>query len=113
MFDNIRKVRKSKIALVFFHPTPLNCDRREKNSRQTNRYKIHETNLAIHNDNQCHATDKDDKRRKVEYLNQFRDENKRLMELREEQRKIQVVIEHGREREILRYNPINWSCSLK
>lgn len=86
---------------------------RDKESRQSNRYKIQETNLALHNDNECHLTDKDDKRRKLEYLKQFRDENKRLMELREEQRKIQVVIEHGREREILRYNPINWTCSLK
>ncbi|RXM91993.1 hypothetical protein EOD39_20600 [Acipenser ruthenus] len=46
-------------------------------------------------------------------LTVFRDENKRLMEQSWKERSVSRSLEALRERELLQYNPINWSGTLK
>ncbi|XP_051777263.1 uncharacterized protein LOC127526254 isoform X2 [Erpetoichthys calabaricus] len=49
----------------------------------------------------------------AQILRTFRDENKRLMEQIRHQRSLSRLQETTRERELLQYNPLNWSGTLK
>ncbi|XP_059505622.1 uncharacterized protein LOC125460400 isoform X2 [Stegostoma tigrinum] len=47
------------------------------------------------------------------FLQAFRDENKKLMEIQWKEKRLAKSLDSLRERELLQYNPINWSCTLK
>ncbi|XP_048462447.1 uncharacterized protein LOC109927078 isoform X2 [Rhincodon typus] len=47
------------------------------------------------------------------FLRAFRDENKKLMEIQWKEKRLAKSLDSLRERELLQYNPINWSCTLK
>ncbi|XP_059800711.1 uncharacterized protein LOC132378059 isoform X3 [Hypanus sabinus] len=47
------------------------------------------------------------------FLQAFRDENKKLMEMQWKERRLAKSMDCLREREMLQYNPINWSGTLK
>ncbi|XP_068107605.1 uncharacterized protein [Hyperolius riggenbachi] len=47
------------------------------------------------------------------FLRKYRDENKRLMESKWQENRLTRSLELLRERELLQYNPINWSGTLK
>ncbi|XP_061112678.1 uncharacterized protein LOC133138169 [Conger conger] len=46
-------------------------------------------------------------------MRQYRDENKRLMEQCWRDRAVSRSLEKLKDRELLQYNPLNWSCTLK
>ncbi|XP_064154420.1 uncharacterized protein LOC135234120 isoform X1 [Anguilla rostrata] len=46
-------------------------------------------------------------------MRQYRDENKRLMEQCWRDKAVSRSLEMLRDRELLQYNPLNWSCTLK
>ncbi|XP_069792843.1 uncharacterized protein [Narcine bancroftii] len=47
------------------------------------------------------------------FLQAFRDENKKLMEIQWKEKRLAKSMDSLREREMLQYNPINWSGTLK
>lgn len=57
--------------------------------------------------------DLEQNRTRARALTVFRDENKRLMEQSWKERSVSRSLEALRERELLQYNPINWSGTLK
>lgn len=75
--------------------------------------KVKETERAIAYDRECRMNDAHEYFRKHNYLMQFRDGNKNLMENTWDAKKYNKHVEDRIDRERLRYNPINWSCSLK
>lgn len=75
--------------------------------------KVQESVEATDRDNQTRIEDAMDFFRKYEYLKTFRDENKRVMESSWTQKRRQKTEENLYDREQMKYNPINWSCSLK
>ncbi|KAG7472236.1 hypothetical protein MATL_G00106820 [Megalops atlanticus] len=50
---------------------------------------------------------------RAQEMRQYRDENKRLMEQSWRDRAVSRSLEALRDRELLQYNPLNWSCTLK
>ncbi|KAJ8394775.1 hypothetical protein AAFF_G00041300 [Aldrovandia affinis] len=50
---------------------------------------------------------------RAQEMRQYRDENKRLMEQCWRDRAVSRSLETLRDRQLLQYNPINWSCTLK
>ncbi|XP_002739391.1 uncharacterized protein LOC100377244 [Saccoglossus kowalevskii] len=74
--------------------------------------KVHESEVAVDYDRKCLEDDHEDVVKKAIYLKQFRDENKKLMEWKEEQDRLNRVLQNKYERELVRYNPINWSHTL-
>ncbi|XP_043934646.1 uncharacterized protein LOC122807730 [Protopterus annectens] len=57
--------------------------------------------------------DLEQRRNKANFMHSFRDENKKLMELKWKERRIASAWEMLKDREILQYQPINWSGTLK
>lgn len=57
--------------------------------------------------------DLEQERAKALFLRKYRDENKRLMENRWQENRLTRSLETLKERELLQYNPINWSGTLK
>ncbi|XP_030062626.1 uncharacterized protein LOC115472476 [Microcaecilia unicolor] len=57
--------------------------------------------------------DLEQERTKALFLQRFRDENKKLMETKWKENRLIKSLEIIRERELLQYNPINWSGTLK
>lgn len=74
--------------------------------------RIKESDFAINYDRICLQQDKEERINKEKYLQQFRNENKRLMELRAEQQKRNTEKRHLEERDLLQQSPINWSHTL-
>lgn len=74
--------------------------------------RIKESDFAINYDRICLQQDKEERINKEKYLQQFRNENKRLMELRAEQQKKNRQMRHLEERNLLQQSPINWSHTL-
>ncbi|XP_020606817.1 uncharacterized protein LOC110045557 [Orbicella faveolata] len=74
--------------------------------------KTKESDFAINYDRVCTQQDREDRINKERYLQQFRNENKRLMELRAEQQKKNTQARHHEERSLLQQSPINWSHTL-
>jgi hypothetical protein len=72
-----------------------------------------ESDRAINFDRKCLEDDRAAFQKKSAFLRQFRDENKRLMELKEQQRKLNRLHGNQSDVELLRYNPINWSQTLR
>lgn len=75
--------------------------------------KVRETEQAISYDRECRMNDAMEYHRKHAYLMQYRDGNKKQMEDRWANTRYNRELENRIDRERLRYNPINWSCSLK
>lgn len=71
-----------------------------------------ESDFAISYDRICLQQDKEDRVNKEKYLQQFRNENKKLMELRAEHQKNDTQMRHLEERNLLLQSPINWSHTL-
>ncbi|CAJ0948580.1 unnamed protein product [Ranitomeya imitator] len=57
--------------------------------------------------------DLEQERAKALFLRRYRDENKRLMEKKWQENRLTRSMETLKERELLQYNPINWSGTLK
>lgn len=74
--------------------------------------KTKESDFAINYDRICLQQDRQDRINKEKYLQQFRNENKRLIELRAEQQKNNRESRHLEERNLLQQSPINWSHTL-
>ncbi|WAR25065.1 hypothetical protein MAR_010769 [Mya arenaria] len=72
-----------------------------------------ETQQAIEYDRHCRQSDATEYHNKHSYLMQYRDTNKQQMEDRWATNRYNRELENRIDRERLRYNPINWSCSLK
>ncbi|PVD25279.1 hypothetical protein C0Q70_15779 [Pomacea canaliculata] len=81
--------------------------------RQQLKDKVRESEAAVEYDRQCLVQDYEAFSKKNDYLKQYRDENKRFMESQWQQRRIERMLENHYDREVLRYNPINWSGTLK
>ncbi|XP_013393263.1 uncharacterized protein LOC106161884 [Lingula anatina] len=75
--------------------------------------KVKESQAAAAYDQKCNNEDVENFRNRFLYLTKFRDENKRLMEKFWLERERSKIFEDTYDREQLRYNPINWSCTLK
>ncbi|XP_033116406.1 uncharacterized protein LOC117116464 [Anneissia japonica] len=75
--------------------------------------KVKESEDAVNYDKKCINEDKEAYQKKITFLMQFRDENKRLIESREEQRRLEARYRNRSEQELLRYNPINWTQTLR
>ncbi|XP_071484785.1 uncharacterized protein [Diadema antillarum] len=75
--------------------------------------RVKESETAVAYDKQCLTADKDAFVKKAIYLHKFRDENKKIMENKEQDERINRRNQHKMERELLCYNPINWSQSLR
>ncbi|CAG5135434.1 unnamed protein product [Candidula unifasciata] len=71
-----------------------------------------ESHLAVEYDRQCKVKDLQELVNKFSYLKRFRDENKVCMEEAWQRARINKAKTDKYEREILRYNPINWSGTL-
>ncbi|KAL9959672.1 hypothetical protein ACROYT_G033015 [Oculina patagonica] len=80
--------------------------------KQATSDKTKESEFAINYDRVCIQQDREDRINKERYLQQFRNENKRLMELRAEQQKNNTQARHQEERSLLQQSPINWSHTL-
>ncbi|KAL5015389.1 hypothetical protein ScPMuIL_009659 [Solemya velum] len=85
----------------------------DTSKRQMFRENTMESKQAIDLDRKTLRNDAEDTMKKRAYLNQFRDSNKRFMEERWERKRILRMQEQNIDSERLRYNPINWSCTLK
>ncbi|XP_071982967.1 uncharacterized protein [Engystomops pustulosus] len=57
--------------------------------------------------------DLEQERARALFMRRYRDENKRLMESKWHENRLTRSMETLRERELLQYNPINWSGTLK
>lgn len=75
--------------------------------------KVRETEQAIAYDRDCRVNDAKEYFRKHNYLMQYRDGNKQQMEEKWAYHRYNRELENRIDRERLRYNPINWSCTLK
>ena len=81
----------------------------QKDAKQ-NKVKETKTVVALDQSNQDSDSKRDGTR--SQYLKQYRDQNKILMETRAANSRAQREEENRRERELLTYDPINWSKSL-
>lgn len=82
-------------------------------NRQQITDKVQESQQAVAYDNSCRMQDAVDYQNKFSYLKNFRDDNKNLMESAWQRRRQSKFEEDKFDREQLRYNPINWSATLK
>ncbi|KAL8579149.1 hypothetical protein ACOMHN_036088 [Nucella lapillus] len=81
--------------------------------RQTLKEKVRESEAAVEYDRQCMSQDFNGFVKKFHYLKQFRDDNKCFMEDQWQQKRVDRQLENRYDREVLRFNPINWSGTLK
>jgi len=88
------------------------CKDKEEGIKYTFENKVKESQQAVESDQRYLHTDHQQRGTRAEYLKQFRDQNKELMEQRSEERKRQRHEENRQERELLRRDPINWSKTL-
>ncbi|XP_071960847.1 uncharacterized protein [Antedon mediterranea] len=98
---NIREVLKGQIS------------GKDEIEQQQLKDKVRESEDAVNFDRKCLDEDKEAYKKRISFLMQFRDENKRLIESREEQRRIDFKCRHRKEQELLRFNPVNWSQTLR
>jgi hypothetical protein len=75
--------------------------------------KVMESETATHRDMKDREEDADKFLKKFQILRQYTQANKTLMEEIWDRRKLQRETENLTERELLKHNPINWSCTLK
>lgn len=75
--------------------------------------KVQESEQAFSYDQECVNKDKRDRRNKGLYLSNFRNENKKIIEQHERLRRENRINTAIHEQELLRYNPVNWSQTLR
>lgn len=75
--------------------------------------RVKESESAFKHDSKCLTDDREAYKHSKIHLMKFRDENKKIMEEKEKQEKVTREKQFDQERELLRYNPINWSQSLR
>ncbi|XP_029642186.1 uncharacterized protein LOC115216764 [Octopus sinensis] len=85
---------------------------RDRIQRKVFQERKSESDSAIEYDQKCWQEDLEKSREKISYLIQFRDQNKQLMEQKWRRARDQQNSEKQHERDLLRYNPINWSGTL-
>lgn len=76
------------------------------------KHKVQESVEVQEYDRQCRNKDFGDFVTKFNYLKNFRDDNKKFMEKSWENNRFQKVSTDRYDREVMRYNPINWSGTL-
>jgi len=74
--------------------------------------KVIESERAVDYDNQCRIQDFNDFVKKFNYLKNFRDDNKSYMEHTWESNRFNKIMTDRYDREVMKYNPINWSGTL-
>ena len=84
----------------------------EQAQKDVKRNKVTETRTVVALDKSNQDTDNKRQGTKSQYLKQYRDQNKILMETRAENSRAQREEENRRERELLTHDPINWSKTL-
>ncbi|KAM4652827.1 uncharacterized protein O3C94_015036 [Discoglossus pictus] len=84
------------------------CERRETLASQSK-----ELEALREADRTAVLQDIEQERARAGYLRRYRDENKRLMETKWQENRLTRSLETLKEREILQYDPINWSGTLK
>uniref|UniRef100_A0A1I8I9T9 Nuclear transcription factor Y subunit n=2 Tax=Macrostomum lignano TaxID=282301 RepID=A0A1I8I9T9_9PLAT len=87
-------------------------DSDEKN-RRVFREKAQESSVAFSRDRQDIESEQVQRASKHQFLTQYRDANKMMMEEKAQRLRAERQRELQFDREQLKYNPINWSCSLK
>eukprot|EP00057_Strongylocentrotus_purpuratus_P034969 XP_797235.2 PREDICTED: uncharacterized protein LOC592629 [Strongylocentrotus purpuratus] len=75
--------------------------------------RVGESQTAVAYDRKCLDTDREALHNKSLYLHQFRDDNKKLMEKKWHDTRQTRDHSNTVEQELLKYNPINWSQSLR
>ncbi|XP_013068773.2 uncharacterized protein LOC106056538 [Biomphalaria glabrata] len=84
----------------------------DEKKRRDFEIKLHESESIVEYDRQCKLQDFQNIIDKYNYLKHFRDENKTFMEGTWEKSRMDKMLTDRYDREILRYNPINWSGTL-
>lgn len=84
-----------------------------KQQRQQQTDKVGESERALAFDHRCREDDFHKHQQKSAYLKSFTEDNKQLMESSWHRQRETRRQEHLYDREQLKYNPINWSCTLK
>ncbi|KAK3785601.1 hypothetical protein RRG08_012702 [Elysia crispata] len=74
--------------------------------------KVKESEAAVEYDRQCKLKDFQDFVKKFNYLKNFRDDNKMFMEKAWARDRHSKIMTDSYDREVMRYNPINWSGTL-
>ncbi|XP_069499110.1 uncharacterized protein [Ambystoma mexicanum] len=72
-----------------------------------------ESETAMDADRSVLLQELENERSRALFLNKYRDENKKLMELKWKESRLIKSLEKLKEQEMLQYNPINWSGTLK
>lgn len=75
--------------------------------------RVKESEDAVRNDQQWRDDDHKTRTAKHRFMTTYRDDNKRFMESAWEERKYRKLETDFFDREQLKYNPINWSATLK
>eukprot|EP00112_Aurelia_sp_Birch-Aquarium-sp1_P021052 Seg557.6 transcript_id=Seg557.6/GoldUCD/mRNA.D3Y31 product="hypothetical protein" protein_id=Seg557.6/GoldUCD/D3Y31 len=86
--------------------------RKDENTKDLLQKKVKESETAVAYDQACIDADRQDHIKKANYLKQFRDGNKQLIEEREQERRRRRDEEKRLERELWNQNPFNWSKTL-
>lgn len=81
--------------------------------RQTMASQAKESKVAMDADRSAILQEMENGRTRALFLNKYRDENKKLMELKWKESRLVKSLEKLKEQELLQYNPINWSGTLK
>ncbi|XP_041348239.1 uncharacterized protein LOC121367870 [Gigantopelta aegis] len=81
--------------------------------KQDLKNKIHESEVAVEYDKICLQEDTEKFIKRYTYLKNFRDGNKVIMENQWRENRVLRQHENKVDREMMKYNPINWSCTLK
>jgi len=80
--------------------------------REDFKNKVRESEEAVEYDRQCRMSDFNDFVKKFNYLKNFRDDNKSSMENRWDRTRFNKFQTDRLDREVMKYNPINWSGTL-
>ncbi|XP_071817952.1 uncharacterized protein [Apostichopus japonicus] len=86
---------------------------KQNNWKTFQKDKVQETVQAYSYDQECINKDRTDRKEKAIYLRKFRDENKKAIEERENLKRAKRINTAVFEQELLRYNPVNWSQTLR
>ncbi|KAM3915206.1 uncharacterized protein RB166_017557 [Leptodactylus fuscus] len=84
-----------------------------KTAREATSSQSKEIEALIEADRYTILQDIEKDRTRALFMRRYRDENKRLMESKWQESRLSRSMEMLKERELLRYNPINWSGTLK
>ncbi|XP_057297298.1 uncharacterized protein LOC130626207 [Hydractinia symbiolongicarpus] len=105
---------KEKELLKSEHRHALLCQQKQKElmRKEAFKSKVQESQNAVAHDLSYQEMDSKQQQARLLYLRTFRDQNKMLMESRAAHLREKQNEENRKERELLKYNPINWSKTL-